>query len=127
MHLRATASWNSGFDENDIPLRHIPPAFGSATLQWNAEQWSVSTSFWWAAAKPFDELPPEEQAKVGINYTEDGTPAWQRLDLRAMVTAIDNVDLIVQVENIFDLNYKTFASAISAPGRNLVVSARYRW
>jgi len=127
LHLRATASWNDGEDVNGIGLRHIPPAFGSAALSWNAEQWSLAASFWWAAAKPFDELPPEEQAKVGINYTQDGTPAWQRVDLRAMVTAVSNVDIIVQIENLFDLNYHTFASAISAPGRNVVASVRYRW
>ena len=127
LHLRATASWNDGEDVNGVGLRHIPPAFGSAALSWRADQWSLAASFWWAAAKPFDELPPEEQAKVGINYTEDGTPAWQRVDLQAMVTALQNVDVILQVENLFDLNYKTFASAISAPGRNMVVSARYRW
>lgn len=121
----ATASYNQAEDVNGVPLRHVPPIFGTVRLRWQQPSWSVGASFWWAAAKPFDELPPEEQAKVGINYTQDGTPAWQRLDLSASYRLMSTMEAIVMVENLFDLNYHTFASALSAPGRNIVASVRW--
>ncbi|RPI68749.1 MAG: hypothetical protein EHM43_03975, partial [Ignavibacteriae bacterium] len=123
--LDATASYNHGEDVNGIPLRHVPPVFGSVRVRWQRPTWSVGASFWWAAAKPFDELPPEEQAKVGKNYTRDGTPTWQRVDLSGSYRLMSTVEAIVMVENLFDLNYHTFASALSAPGRNVVASLRW--
>ena len=126
--VTSTISWNTGTDiTNNIPLRHIPPAFGSVVARWNDGRWSASAEFWWAAAKPYNELPPEEQAKVGINYTRDGTPAWRRVDLSAGFKPGANISLNVRLENVFDLNYYTFASAISSPGRNLVITARTGW
>lgn len=124
----ATVTYTNGRDvENDIPLRHVPPAFGTVRLGWNDDRWSAGASFWWAATKPFSELPADEKAKLGINYTPDGTPAWQRLDVAASYRIVDALQLRASLENIFDVRYMTFASAISAPGRNLVVSLRYVW
>lgn len=123
----ATASFNHGEDVNGLPLRHIPPVFGSAKIRWQQRRWSIGAALWWAAAKPFDELPPEEQAKVGINYTKDGTPAWQRIDVSASYRLMSSMEAVLIVENVFDLNYKTFASALSAPGRNIVGSIRWSW
>ena len=55
--LRATASWNFGEDvTNGIPLRHVPPAFGNVNLRWHYDVFYANGGFWWAAAKPFDEL-----------------------------------------------------------------------
>jgi hemoglobin/transferrin/lactoferrin receptor protein len=126
--VTATATFTDGRDvTNDLPLRHVPPVFGMVRVGWRDKVLSGGIEFWWAAAKPFNELPPEEQAKVGINYTEDGTPAWQRVDLAASVRPAMDFTLQVRLENLLDLNYHTFASAISSPGRNLVISARLTW
>ena len=128
LELTATASWNDGRDiTNDLPLRHVPPVFGSAQLRWFIQKFTAGVEFWWAAAKPFNELPPEEQAKVGINYTRDGTPAWRRIDITARYAFANNFALNLRLDNILDLNYKTFASAISSPGRNFVMTVRWGW
>ncbi len=124
----ATVSYTYGIDTDaNAPVSHIPPAFGTVQLTWREPTWSVGAQFWWAAAQTFDQIPMDDEAKIGINYTQDGTPAWRRLDLSASYRPLSTLEVIVQMENLFDLNYHTFASGISAPGRNLVVSVRYGW
>ena len=56
--------------------------------------------------------------------TPDGTPAWYTLNLSVSYRFNPTIQLQVQMENIMDLNYRPFASGISAPGRNLIVSFR---
>lgn len=124
--ITATASYTYGRDtQNDAPISHIPPAFGSVRLMWKQPTWSIGASFWWAAAQTFDQIPNDDEVKVGINYTEDGTPAWRRLDVSGSFRPMSSMELIVGIENLFDLNYHTFASGISAPGRSVVASVRW--
>lgn len=124
--IAATASYTYGRDtKNDAPISHIPPAFGSVRLMWKQPSWSVGASFWWSAAQTFDQIPNDDEVKVGINYTKDGTPAWRRLDVSGSYRPVATMEIIVGVENIFDLNYHTFASGISSPGRCVVASLRW--
>ena len=55
----------------------------------------------------------------------DGTPAWRRFDVAISYRFLDHFFLQARMENILDLHYRTFASGVSAPGRNLVMSLRY--
>ena len=47
-----------------------------------------------------------------------GSPSWQTLNLYSRYKATKNIDLLLNIDNIFDQHYKEFASGISAPGRN---------
>jgi hemoglobin/transferrin/lactoferrin receptor protein len=51
-------------------------------------------------------------------------PAWFTLNVRASYAFCKNLSLQVGLENIMDTNYRTFASGVSAPGRNLQFSVR---
>ena len=66
-----------------------------------------------------DEL--EEQDDLG---TEEGYPMWWTLNTSAQYKFNDNLKIQVSVENILDQHYRSFASGISAPGRNIIVSLR---
>jgi hemoglobin/transferrin/lactoferrin receptor protein len=52
------------------------------------------------------------------------TPSWQTYHVRANWQVNKNLLASFAVENILDLNYRVFASGISAPGRNLVASIK---
>jgi hemoglobin/transferrin/lactoferrin receptor protein len=56
--------------------------------------------------------------------TNQGTPAWQTLNLKVGFYAKKRLSLQVGIENIFDLSYRYFASGFSAPGRNFILSLR---
>ena len=51
-------------------------------------------------------------------------PAWTTLNLRTAYQFNKFVQLQFAVENILDQNYRVFASNISAPGRNFIVTLR---
>jgi hemoglobin/transferrin/lactoferrin receptor protein len=124
----ATAAYTYGVNpEDQSAVSVIPPPFGTLQLEWRQSRWSVGAQFWWAAAQTFRQIPIDEVSKIGINYTADGTPAWNRLDLSARVQPLQDVEVNILLENLFDLNYHTFGSGISAPGRNLSITARYLW
>jgi hemoglobin/transferrin/lactoferrin receptor protein len=61
--------------------------------------------------------------------TPKGMPAWYTLNVRFSYTYPIKQQYSMQVqagcENILDRNYRTFASGISAPGRNIYLSARF--
>ncbi len=59
-----------------------------------------------------------------IYATAEGMPAWFTLNVRAAYAATKNVSIQAGLENIMDSNYRTFASGISAPGRNFTISIR---
>lgn len=128
LYLVATAAYTYGINPDDhTPISHIPPAFGTVQLYWQRPTWSIGVQLWWAAAQTFAQIPMDDEVKVGINYTADGTPAWRRLDLTARLQPTSTIEVNVLLENVFDLNYHTFGSGISAPGRNLSITARYLW
>jgi hemoglobin/transferrin/lactoferrin receptor protein len=58
--------------------------------------------------------------------TVNGMPAWFTLNLRLGYNLTKNFRLNASCENITDNRYRAFASGINAPGRNFIVSLRYK-
>ena len=56
--------------------------------------------------------------------TDNGYPSWYTLNARISSTINSKLNLAISLNNIFDVHYKTFASGISAPGRNLGVTLK---
>ena len=56
--------------------------------------------------------------------TEMGMPAWFTLNLRAGYQMYNGISLMLGVDNIFDIQYRTFASGINAPGRNIFLTLK---
>jgi hemoglobin/transferrin/lactoferrin receptor protein len=50
-----------------------------------------------------------------------GTPSWNDLSLLTQYKLKENISFRLGVDNIFDVHYRTFASGISAPGRNIKI------
>jgi hemoglobin/transferrin/lactoferrin receptor protein len=50
-------------------------------------------------------------------------PGWVTVNLRTSYN-LKAVTLQFAIENIFDRNYRYFASGFSAPGRNFIIAAR---
>jgi len=77
----------------------------------------------YASAKTIDRYAPGTTDNLA-EATESGTPAWQTLNLRTSTRLSKTVILQVAVENITDRHFKTFASGLSAPGRNFIFSLK---
>ncbi len=120
---KANISYSTGKDDEQYPLRHIPPVFGNLTLIYKAERFKSEIYSNFNANKPWDKLPPSEQAKTHL-YTADGTPAWITLNVKASYQINKYIQANVGIENIFDTHYRPYSSGISAPGRNLIIAIR---
>lgn len=108
------------------PLDHIPPTYGRTSLLYQgkkiqAEVFSLYNG--WKYISDYN-LGGEDNQQYA---TPDGMPAWMTLNLRTSFDVNKHLSLQAACENILDQNYRYFASGISAPGRNFVVTVRGRF
>lgn len=117
-------SWTDGYEvEGRLPLRHAPPLFGRTTVSWTPSNLTALAYAEYNGWKRWDDLAPSEQSKPHL-YTEDGTPAWVTLNIKASYLLTEHLNAGIGLENILDLHYRPYSSGISAPGRNLILSLR---
>jgi hemoglobin/transferrin/lactoferrin receptor protein len=122
--FNGTFNYTHGYNISDqVPLGHIPPLFGRSSLTFRKgrffmEAWTVYQG--WKHTEDFSPYGEDNEGEA----MDEGFPAWWTANLKAGLTVGDQVDFILALENIFDQFYKPYASGISAPGRNLILTAR---
>jgi hemoglobin/transferrin/lactoferrin receptor protein len=126
--LRSGLTYTKGrikTDTTDYPLDHIAPVYGRTGLEWRAKKVHAECYALYNGWKRLNDYNLADGSEDNIQYaTEFGTPAWYTLNIRASYAFTRNVTLQMGLENIQDTNYRTFASGVSAPGRNFQVSLR---
>jgi hemoglobin/transferrin/lactoferrin receptor protein len=118
------------YDEG-IPLSSIPPYFGSIGVDFTQNKIGLGLNFDFNGAKNpedynliegidnFEQTPFTVDSESG-EFTYYGTPAWSVLNFNSSYAINQYVEFQFMVQNILDVHYKEFASAISAPGRNYI-------
>jgi hemoglobin/transferrin/lactoferrin receptor protein len=115
--------YRASADAVDVPLDHIPPAYGQSNLQWRHKQWQAEIFYRWSAAKQLEDYSPS--GEDNLQYAlPSGMPSWDTWNMRAAWTASKAFTVQLAVENLADRHYRTFSSGISAPGRNLLLTVR---
>ncbi|MGB3078574.1 MAG: TonB-dependent receptor [Saprospiraceae bacterium] len=113
-------------ETGDRPLDHIPPVFGKTSLnlkikKFRGEIYAMYNG--WKKMKDYN-LDGEDNLPFA---TPEGMPAWMTFNVKGSYQFTKNFTIQLGVENIADQNYRIFASNISAPGRNVVVTVRGSW
>ncbi len=126
--LNASASLNitnGKAKDNDgslRPLSHIPPMFGRVEVNYLLNDLEFSLTMRYNAFKDItdfgDSTDNPEQA------TPIGSLAWSTYNLYLRYPIVKGMEMSLGLENIFDLHYRSFASGVSAPGRNLILSLK---
>ncbi|NVO18119.1 MAG: TonB-dependent receptor [Bacteroidetes bacterium] len=111
-------------DGPDTPLDHIPPFM--ARMSWEYSYKNFSSLFFvnynsWKKLKNY-YLGGEDNEQYAV--AGEGMPAWFTVNLHASYKLCSAMSLQAGVDNIFDTQYRTFASGINGPGRNVFVSLR---
>ncbi|WP_298285133.1 TonB-dependent receptor [uncultured Lutibacter sp.] len=112
------------------PLSSIPPLFGMIEIGYEKERFQASLNWKFNSKKKINDYNLIE----GIDnveqtpYNEEenvyyGNPSWNTFNFKSNFKANNSITLFLNIDNIFDVHYKEFASSISAPGRNLSISA----
>ncbi len=119
--FNANASFVSSITSDSTPMTHIPPVSVRGELAQNINKKSkikiYSIFNGWKYASDFDENGVDNLEEATI----DGTPSWYTLNL-IYSKNINNLTISLACENILDVHYKTFASGISASGRNFILN-----
>ncbi|MCB1058786.1 MAG: TonB-dependent receptor [Calditrichaeota bacterium] len=124
-HVTATTSlsYGAGRDtDGDLPMRPVPPLYGRTSVIYETQKWTGELFARYNTWKEVQDIPLSG-GEVSI-YTPDGVPSWWTLNLRSNVQVVEHLEVVASLENIFDLHYRPYASGVSAPGRNLIVSLR---
>jgi hemoglobin/transferrin/lactoferrin receptor protein len=105
------------------PQDHIPPVFGKGSLKYSHSIFETEGFVLFNGTKKIKDynLDGEDNQQYA---TPDGMPAWLTLNWRNSFNISKMIKLQFAIENIFDRNYRYFASGFSAPGRNYVIALR---
>ncbi|MBI3137106.1 MAG: TonB-dependent receptor [Sphingobacteriales bacterium] len=109
--------------KNKIPLDHVPPVFGKSSLALAAKKLNTEVFMLFNGWKRIKDYNPNGEDN-GQYATTDGMPSWFTLNWRGSYTIKKYLTVQAAVENIFDRNYRYFASGFSAPGRNFILALR---
>lgn len=111
-------------DSSDVPMDHIPPFQIRLGLEY--AHGNFATDFFanyngWKRLKDY-YLKGEDNEQYA---TPEGMPAWFTLNWRVAYKLTGNISLQAGIDNILDVQYRTFASGINAPGRNCFITVKY--
>ncbi len=110
-------------DAANTPLDHIPPMFGRSAIKFQKKAFQVEVFSIYNGWKKLADYSPSGEDNL-IYATKDGMPSWWTLNLRTEYQMNKNFSLQFACENILDKNYRNFASGISSPGRNFMITVR---
>ncbi len=110
-------------DTVEIPLDHIAPTFGKAQVLYTHNKLQADVSFIFNGKKELKNylLNGEDNEQYA---TKDGMPAWNTLNARVAYNVCKYLSIQLACDNILDVNYRVFASGMSAPGRNIRLTLR---
>lgn len=124
LKLNASVNYVKGINvSNELPLPNINPLFGNVSLlaSWSNLELKFSNAF--NGSKPIEELSP-----VGEDYIEkaatSGFLPWKIYNFKLSYKYKDTFQISAGVDNIFDVFYRPYKTAIAAPGRNFVFSTK---
>jgi hemoglobin/transferrin/lactoferrin receptor protein len=130
LSLLSTASVTKGrlekFSGTEVPQDHIPPFFGKTSLNFQQSKFGTELFLLYNGWKKIKDYNPDGEDNQQY-ATVDGMPSWLTLNWRGNIRLGKALQLQLAVENLFDRNYRYFASGFSAPGRNFVVALRANW
>lgn len=110
-------------DTTDYPLDHIPPVFGRISTKLNLKKFKVELFVMFNGAKKLKDY--NFLGEDNFQYaTPNGMPAWHTFNMRTSYQIVSYIQVQAAIENVFDRNYRVFASGISGAGRNVVLTLR---
>jgi hemoglobin/transferrin/lactoferrin receptor protein len=124
IQLRGSFNYTRGWNvSDDVPLGHIPPVFGRVSLDYDFRKFRFESYVNYNGWKFAEEFSPygEDNESEALLY---GYPSWWTFNINTTYRLTTYLDLQLALENIFDQFYKPFASGVSAPGRNIVLTLR---
>lgn len=134
--LRSTLSYQKGEEQSEdslkyYPLRHAVPVFGSTHFTYERHRLRFDFYAEYNSEMSSGEMPLSEIADA-TPYAKDANglpyvPSWYTLNFKAAWFVNKVFTVNAGIENITDQLYRPYASGISAPGRNFILTLRAKF
>jgi hemoglobin/transferrin/lactoferrin receptor protein len=129
--LNVTDGRQNEEDGTFSPVRHVSPLFGNTHLTFTRGKLRLDAFMEYNGQFTFDELAPSQQNNSHLFAQDENgnpfSPRWHTINLAGQYDLTKNWVLNAALENISDIGYRTYSSGIAAPGRNLILSAKYQF
>lgn len=103
-------------DSGRIPLDHIPPISGRVGITYKSRFLDINLNSLFNLKKESTEYG--SLGEDNLRYApEGGIPAWYIFNFSIQYPLSDQIRMMIEVQNITDTRYRTFASGVNAPGR----------
>jgi len=111
-------------DDTYSPLDHIAPYYGKIGLVYDNKYVMLEGYMLYNGKKDLKDysLNGEDNEQYA---PQGGMPSWETYNFKASSKPFFGATLFAGVENILDTQYRTFASGINAPGRNIYGGLKY--
>jgi len=121
-------NYTHGVDKDGIPLRHVPPIFGSTHLDFNLDQFKGDLNVKYNGGITYLNLAPTEREKPYMYAIDENgnpwSPSWWTVNLKLSYQLNPHIQLNAGIDNILNKRYRTYSSGICAPGRNFYLAVR---
>jgi hemoglobin/transferrin/lactoferrin receptor protein len=109
-------------------LDHIPPVFGQSSIIFKDKNIDAEFFVRYNGKKSRADYSTsgEDNALYSADPINGLMPAWFTINLRIGYNITKNFRLNASFENMTDNRYRVFASGINAPGKNFIISLRYK-
>jgi hemoglobin/transferrin/lactoferrin receptor protein len=125
--FNGTFNYTKGTVDNDngeFPLDHIPPIYGIAGFNYRQKTFSLDFYLLYNGNKALEDYSPS--GEDNLQYApSNGMPSWETYNFKGSLSVIKNMTIYSGIENILDIQYRTFASGINAAGRNFYIGGKY--
>lgn len=104
------------------PMRRIPPMNGRTFLQWKQPNIAYTLEYLYASAQNRLAQGDKDDNRI----SKGGTPGWGIVNIHA-ATQLWGVQLNTGLTNLLNTDYRMHGSGINGMGRNLYISAQFRF
>jgi len=127
IRTRNDLTLTSGKDAEGLPLRHVPPTFGSSHIIFENQRLFFDLYTNYSGKFDFEQLAPDEQDKPHLYLADEKgnpySPGWWTLNLKSNYKFRNNLILGGGIENILNKRYRPYSSGVVSPGINFIISA----
>jgi hemoglobin/transferrin/lactoferrin receptor protein len=131
LNLASRINYIRGHDDEQLPLRHVAPLYGSTHLVYHSKKVRVDLSADYNGTISNKNLAPTEQTKTQIYAQDDDgmpyAPGWVTANIMASYQFNRIMGINLGLENIFNVRYRPYSSGIVAPGRDFMVALRFNF
>lgn len=104
------------------PMRRIPPMNGRTFLQWKQPSIAYTLEYLYASAQNRLAQGDKDDNRI----PKGGTPGWGIVNIHA-ATQLWGIQLSIGLTNLLNTDYRMHGSGINGMGRNLYISAQFRF